>query len=108
MSEGGKASETLRCLTVETEAEAGSEVVSEFEVEGKGEAVDVDVVMARVWAVADVDTFEGEEETANGFWNENGEEEVGMLSGLSWLQVWRCRDENSLYLDKRRGGLADT
>ena len=69
-SEGGRASDTLRCLAkaeTETEVEAGGEVVSEFEVEGKGEGVDVDVVMARVRIVADVETFEDEEGTANAF-----------------------------------------
>jgi len=66
-SEGGRASDTLRCLAeAETEVEAGGEVVSEFEVEGKG-GVDVDVVMARVRIVADVETFEDEEGTANAF-----------------------------------------
>lgn len=86
MSEGGTASETLRCLTdaeAETETEGGGGVVSEFEVEGKGEGVDVDVVMARVLIVADVDTFEVEEGMANGLEKEKVEEEDGIVqSGL--------------------------
>jgi hypothetical protein len=97
-SEGGKASDTRRCLTeVGTEVEMEGEVVSEFEVEGKGEGVDVDVVMAGVWAVADVATFGDEEETANGFWNGKVEEEDGMTSESSWIVgAGRCRDGNSL------------
>ena len=104
MSEGGKASDTRRCLTeVETDAEAGGGgVVSEFEVEGKGEDVDVDVVMARVWAVADVDRFEEDEGTTNGFWKEKVEEEGGMLRGLGWTVD---EDESRTRLDKRQGGL---
>jgi len=76
MSEDGRASDTLRCLTG---VETGDEVVSEFEVEGKGEGVDVNVVMARVWAVADVDRVEGG--TAKGFEKEKAEEEPGMSCG---------------------------
>jgi len=69
-SEEGNASETLLCLAdveTETEVEAGSEVVSEFEVEGKGEGFDVDVVMGKVRIVADVDTFEVDEGTEKAF-----------------------------------------
>lgn len=61
VSEEGNASDVLRCLFKVGTEEAGGEVVSEFEVEGNGEGVDVDVVMARVWAVADVATFEDED-----------------------------------------------
>ena len=78
-SEEGKASDTLRCLPdveMETEVEAGGKVVSEFEVEGKGEGFDVDVVMARVRIVADVDTFEDEGGTANAFWKKAEEEDA--------------------------------
>ena len=80
MSEGGRASETLRCLTG---VETGEEVVSEFEVEGMGEGVDVDVVMARVWAVADVDRFGEEDGTAKGLEKEKAEDEDGMSCGRS-------------------------
>ena len=93
-SEGGRASDTLRCLTG---VETGDEVVSEFEVEGKGEGVDVDVVMARVWAVADVDTFEEEDGTAKGFEKEKAEEEDGMSSGRNRLKVERCRRREQCY-----------
>jgi len=82
-SEGGRASDTLRCLTG---VETGDEVVSEFEVEGMGEGVDVDVVMARVWAVADVDTFEEEDGTAKGFEKEKVEEEDGMSNGRNEIE----------------------
>lgn len=84
-SEGGNASDILRCLTemgMDEGTGGAGEVVSEFEVEGKGEGVDVDVVMTRVWAVADVDTFEDEAGTVNGFWKEKAEEDDGMSNGL--------------------------
>ena len=93
-SEGGRANDTLRCLTG---VETGDEVVSEFEVEGKGEGVDVDVVMARAWAVADVDRFEEEGGTAKGFEKEKGEEEDGMSSGRNEVESRR------LMVDKREG-----
>jgi hypothetical protein len=68
-SEGGTASETLRCLVdaeTETEVAAGSEVASEFEVKGKGEGVGVDVVMAWPRIVADVGIFAEDGGMANG------------------------------------------
>ena len=104
-SEGGKAKDTLRCLT-EVVTGTGGEVVSEFEVEGKGEGVDVDVVMARVWGVANVDTFEDEEGTANGFENENGEEEDGMSGGFGQTDCrWRSLERRAKYgRIKRLGG----
>lgn len=81
-SEGGSANETLRCLTdvgPEADVEAGSKVVSEFEVEGKVEDVDVDVVMERLRIVADVDRFEEEVGMANGLEKGKVEEEEGIL-----------------------------
>jgi len=69
--------------------ETGDEVVSEFEVEGKGEGVDVAVVMARVWAVADVDRFEG---TAKGLEKEKVEEEDGMSSGRSEIASGKAKE----------------
>lgn len=55
----------------------------EFEIEGKGEDVDVDVVMARALIVADVDMFEDEEGMANGLEKEKVEEVGGIVqSGL--------------------------
>jgi hypothetical protein len=77
-SEGGIASETLRCLVdveTETEVEAGSGVAPGFEVKGKGEGVDVDVVMTRLRIVADVGMFEEDGGTANGLEKEKVEEE---------------------------------
>lgn len=75
-SEGGTASETLRCLVdgeTETEVAVGSKVASEFEVKGKGEGVDVDVVMAWPRIVADVCMFAGEGGMANGWEKEKVE-----------------------------------
>lgn len=86
---------------MDEEAGGAGEVVSEFEVEGKGEGVDVDVVMARVWAVPDVDTFEDEEGTANGFWKEKAEEGAGMST---WAEL-ECKRSGTktgkVQLDKR-------
>lgn len=50
-----------------------------FEVVGKGDVVDVVVVMASVRIVADVDTFDDEEGTPNGLEKEKVEEEDGMF-----------------------------
>ena len=58
-----------RPIEVKTDEEAGEEMVSMLEVEGKG-GFD-----------ADVDTFEDKEGMVNGFWNEETEEEEDMLSG---------------------------
>jgi len=95
-SEEGKARETLRCFVdveAETDPDAGGEVVSEFEVEGNGEGVDVDVVMARVWIVADVDRFEAEEGMANALWKK-AEEEDDILGRVE-LDC-RCRGEETM------------
>lgn len=79
-SEEGTTNETLLCLIgVEAEEEVVGKVVSEFKVEGKGEDVDVDVVMARVRVVPDIDRFEEEEGTANGLEKEKVEEEDGIV-----------------------------
>ena len=92
-SEGGKTSETLRCLVdvgVETETDAGGKVVSEFV--GKGEGVDVAVVMAGVRIVADVDTFGEDEGTANGLENKKVEEDGIVPSGIparEWTGCYR-------------------
>lgn len=83
-SEEGNARDTLRCLAdeeTETDVGAGGRVVSEFKVEGKGEGVDVDVVMARVRIVADVDTFEDEEGIANEFWKKAEEVDAIVRDG---------------------------
>ena len=67
----------------ETDVEAGLKVVAEFEVKGRGEDIDVDVVMGRELIVADVDRFEDEEGVANGLEKEKVEEEGGIVqSGL--------------------------
>lgn len=99
-SEGGSANETLRCLTdvePETDVEAGGKVVSEFEVEGKGGDVDVDVVMARVRIVADVDTFEEAEGVTNGLEKEKVEEEDGIVQGgLELDSKWRARAKTAV------------
>ena len=60
-----------RLTEVKTDEEAGEEMVSVLEIEDKG-GVD-----------ADVDTFEDEEGTVNGFRNEKIEEEDGILGGVS-------------------------
>ena len=83
-SEGGTASETLLCLAdVETEIDAGAgtggEVVLVFEVVGKGDVVDVVVVMASVRIVADVGTVDDEEGAANGLEKEKVEEDAGIV-----------------------------
>ena len=105
-SEGGSASETLRCLTdveAETDVAAGDKVVPEFEVEGKGEDVDVDVVMASVLIVADVDTFEDEEGVANGLEKEKVEEEDGIVQrGLEVDSRCRVVAQQSFSLVVRR------
>jgi len=62
-------------VEVETDPEEGDKVVPEFEVEGNGEGVDVDVVIARVWIVADVDRFEDEEGMVNALWKKAEEED---------------------------------
>jgi hypothetical protein len=71
------------------EETGGSEVVSEIEVEGKGEVVDVDVVMARVRIVPDVGRFEEVEETANGL-EKKVEEEEGIVQSWSGTDS-KCR-----------------
>ena len=60
-----------RLTEVKTDEEAGEEMVSALEIEDRG-GVD-----------ADVDTFEDEEGTVNGFRNEKIEEEDGILGGVS-------------------------
>ena len=60
-----------RLTEVKTDEEAGEKMVSVLEIEDKG-GVD-----------ADVDTFEDEEGTVNGFRNEKIEEEDGILGGVS-------------------------
>ena len=107
-SEGGSASETLRCLTdvgPETDAEVGGKVVSEFEVEGKGEDVDVDVVIARVRIVADVDMFEDGGGMANGLEKEKVEEEGGIAqSGVELDGKCRVGETTSSALTWGSGG----
>jgi hypothetical protein len=107
-SEGGRASETLRCLTdagPETDVEVGGKVVTEFKVEGKGADVDVDVVIARVRIVADVDTFEDEDGAANGLEKEKVEEEDGIVQSGDQLGS-KCRvvGTDSSALTWRSGG----
>lgn len=60
----------------------------EREVETKGEVVSL---RARVWAVADVDTFRGEKGAGNAVWNEKGRKER-RHGGSSWIAN---ADENS-------------
>lgn len=66
-------------MGTETDAGAGGKAVLVFEVVGKGDVVDVVVVMASVRIVADVDTFDDEEGTPNGLEKEKVEEEDGMF-----------------------------
>lgn len=63
---------------METDGGAGGAAVIVFEVVGKGDVVDVVVAMASARIVADVDTFDDEEGTANGLEKEKVEEEAGI------------------------------
>ena len=85
---------------VEAEISAGTgpgEAVSEFEVEGMGEGVDVGVVMANVWIVADVGRFDDEEGiwVRNAFWKKAEEDAIVVWVEPGWER--RGKEKTAVY-----------
>lgn len=71
----GAETDALRC------GGEASEVVSEFEVEGKRGGVDIGVLIARAQIVVNFDTVKDKEGTVNVFWRKP--EKMTLRSGLS-------------------------